>query len=227
MKIKIGGDIIADDDKWIYEWFGLDATCPKDVSDQLEKANGEPVDVYINSPGGSVFAGVEIYDALQRYQGEVRLHGIWAASAASVILCAGHSDMSPSGMVMIHNVSGTARGDYRVMDKNSEILKTANQAVCAAYVQKTGKSEEELLRLMDAETWYTAQQAVELGLVDEVFQAQPRQMSATTPGGLPYEVIEKIRATVKNPFSDKPAVDKVLAARLKMKLLELKGDSVL
>ena len=80
---------------------------------------------------------------------------------------------------------------------------------------------------MDAETWYTAQQAVELGLVDEVFQTQPRQMSATTPGGLPYEVIEKIRATVKNPFSDKPAVDKVLAARLKMKLLELKGDSVL
>lgn len=227
MKIKIGGDIVADDDKWIYEWIGLDATCPKDISDQLEKANGEPVDVYINSPGGSVFAGVEIYDALQRYQGEVRLHGIWAASAASVILCAGHSDMSPSGMVMIHNVSGTARGDYRVMDKNSEILKMANRAVCAAYVQKTGKSEDELLKLMDAETWYTAQQAVEIGLVDEIFQAQPRQVAAAAPGGLPYEVIEKIRATVKNPFSEKPDADKVLAARLRIQLLELKGVSAL
>lgn len=224
MKVEIRGDIIPNEDKWIYEWFGLEATCPKDIKDLVDKANGEPLEVFINSGGGDVFSGVEIYDMLQRYAGKVTLHNIWAASAASVILCAGRNDTTPTGMVMIHNVSGGARGDYHVMDKTSDVLQTANKAVAAAYVAKTGKSEQEILDLMDKETWLTAQQAVDMGLIDEVYQA-PIKMVASAGCSIPQEVIDKIRNTVPNPFKGNAGVDNKTLTQARLNFMKLKGVS--
>ena len=65
MKIDIKGTIVQNDDKWLYDWFGMESTCPKDVISAIEQTKEEGLDVYINSPGGSVFAGSEIYSALQ------------------------------------------------------------------------------------------------------------------------------------------------------------------
>lgn len=167
MKIDIKGVIVANDDKWVYDWFDMDAVAPREVLTALDRAPNERADVYINSPGGSVFAGGEIYDALRAHPGGVQIHVTGhAASAASMIMCAGPCDISPTALVMIHNVSGGAQGDYHEMDATSETLKKANQAVAAAYRHKTGKSEKELLALMDKETWMTAQEAIEAGFAD-------------------------------------------------------------
>ena len=167
MKIDIKGVIVANDDKWVYDWFDMDAVAPREVLTALDRAPNERADVYINSPGGSVFAGSEIYDALRAHPGGVQIHVTGhAASAASMIMCAGPCDISPTALVMIHNVSGGAQGDYHEMDATSETLKKANQAVAAAYRHKTGKSEKELLALMDKETWMTAQEAIEAGFAD-------------------------------------------------------------
>lgn len=223
MKIDIKGVIVANDDKWVYDWFDMDAVAPREVLTALDRAPNERADVYINSPGGSVFAGGEIYDALRAHPGGVQIHVTGhAASAASMIMCAGPCDISPTALVMIHNVSGGAQGDYHEMDATSETLKKANQAVAAAYRHKTGKSEKELLALMDKETWMTAQEAIEAGFADRLTEsARPLPLTASFSGMLPQAVIDKLRAErAKHP--PMTAQDK---ARAELELLTLGGKT--
>ncbi len=169
MEINIKGTIIPNDDKPFYDYYGVQNTCPDDVKRALDTANGSDVDIYINSGGGEIFSATEIYSAIRSYKGTVKMHvtGL-AASAASVIMCAAECDISPTSMVMIHNVSTSASGDFRAFRHESEVLRKSDKAVCQAYVDKTGKSEDELLALMDKETWLTAKEAVELGLCDKL-----------------------------------------------------------
>lgn len=227
--MNIKGPIVSNSDAWIYEWFGIEATSPNSVNKVLEKANGEDIEVEINSGGGSVFAGSEIYTSLKSYKGNVtvKIVGL-AASAASVIAMAGKKIMmSPTAQMMIHNVSSWASGDYRDMEHTAEVLKSANNTIANAYRLKTGKTQEELLSLMDDETWMTAEKAKELGFIDEIMFEDGIQLVANTDfsGMLPPEVINKIRNTVKNPLNSQQDEEKetdILMA--KFNYLKLKGD---
>ena len=183
-KIGIKGTIVADDDKWIYEYFGIAATCPKDKHSAIMDANGEDLDVEINSGGGDVVAGNEIYTALRMYRGKVSIiiSGM-AASAASYIATARHCEISPVGIFMIHNASGGARGDYHAMDKESEILQAVNRAIATAYMDKTKMKLDDLLNLMDSETWLTAEEALNYGFVDAVIENQEDAKEAAAKGG--------------------------------------------
>ena len=174
MEIDVRGDIIGNDDKWIYDWLEWDSTCPDDVKSALQTMPaGEKLIVNINSGGGSVMAGQEIYSLLHgRKDVEIHIQSL-AGSAASVIAMANTCKMSPVATIMIHNVSMSgASGDYHDMQKNAEILKTMNSALAEAYVAKTGKTKDEILKMMDKETWITASQALEMGFIDEVEELQ-------------------------------------------------------
>ena len=166
MKLKVKGDIIPNDYKFIYDWIGWEHCCPSDAETAVDAcADGETLEVEISSGGGYVHAGAEIYTAIRGYRkGDVRIAvtGL-AASAASVIAMAGYCEMSPAALMMIHNVSCSASGDYRDMEQAAEILRENNDALITAYAAKTGRSHDELQRLMDAETWMSANRAVELG----------------------------------------------------------------
>ena len=125
-KIEVKGTIVGNADKWIYEWFGMDATCPKDVNAAISEANGEPLLVEINSGGGDVFAGSEIYTALKAYAGTVEINIVGlAASAASVIAQAGHSRISPpcvsSKMQRQRNRVLSGRLSYKSADRRSNL----------------------------------------------------------------------------------------------------------
>lgn len=224
MRIDVKGTIVPNDDKWIYEWFEMDATCPNDVNKLIDQANGEPLEVYINSGGGDIFAGSEIYSALRSYKGEVNIHVVGiAASAASVIACAGKSDISPTAMFMVHNVSGRAQGDHHVMDKSSDVLKKADKAIAAAYMAKTSMSEAEALAMMDQETWFTAQQAVDKGLIDKIAESQNLKLVAAYQTPLiPQTVIDKVRNIVKNPLNEAGILTPE-KAQAKLNLLKLGG----
>lgn len=168
-RIDIKGDIVVNEYQEFYDWFGWECTCPKSVQEIIDATpDGETIDVYINSPGGHVTAGQEIYSLL-RQDKRVRIHiqGM-ACSSASIIAMAGHSDMSPVAMLMVHNVSGGASGDFHEMEKAQRELKSMNEALAGAYADKTGMDMQKLLQLMDRETWLTANQCVELGFVDEI-----------------------------------------------------------
>lgn len=174
MEIDVRGDIISNDDKWIYDWMDWDSTCPDDIRNAIASLQpGETLTVNINSGGGSVMAGQEIYSILAgRSDVEINIQSL-AGSAASVIAMANTCKMSPVATIMIHNVSMSgASGDYHDMQKNAEILKTMNSALAEAYIAKTGKTKDEILKMMDKETWITASQALEMGFIDEVEELQ-------------------------------------------------------
>jgi ATP-dependent Clp protease protease subunit len=225
LRIDVKGTIVPNDDKWIYEWLEYDATCPNDVIKAIDQANGEPLEVYINSGGGDIFAGSEIYSALRSYKGEVNIHVVgFAASAASVIACAGKSDITPTAMFMVHNVSSVAQGDYHVMDKSSEVLQAANKSVAAAYMAKTDMSETEALAMMDKETWLTAQQAVDKKLIDKMAENQNLKLVASYQTPLiPQSVIDKVRNIVKNPLGNQAGILTREKAQVKLNLLKLGG----
>lgn len=215
MKIDVKGAIVPSDEGWIYDYFGMECTYPKKINKAILDAKGEDLDVEINSGGGDVFAGSEIYNALRTYTGNVRIHVVGlAASAASVIMCAGHSDASPTAQIMVHNVSMYTCGDHNDMDHAADILRTADRSIAAAYVAKTGMTEAEALKLMNKETWLTAQDAVDIGLIDEITnyaqETEPVRLAASAEGLLPRDVINKMSKE---------------RLQLQMDLLKMKGES--
>lgn len=194
--IDIKGPIITNDDKWIYDWFGVASCCPADVRLQLDDAaDDEGVQVVINSSGGDIFAASEIYDMLAESEATIKV--VFAASAASYIACACKSEIVPTGMLMIHNVSSYAAGDYNDMAHESGVLLKASKAVATAYRLKTGMTEDELIGLMDKETWLTADEAVEKGFIDKVteYAEKPKEvkLAASLNGLIPDTIIKQMR----------------------------------
>jgi ATP-dependent Clp endopeptidase proteolytic subunit ClpP len=225
-RIDVKGQIIESGNEWVYDWLGLESTSPKKIIKALQEAGGEDVEIYINSPGGSIFAGSEIYTELRNYSGKkiIKITGI-AASAASVIAQAGECEISPTGMFMIHNVKTSASGDYRDMDNTGDALRAANQSIMNAYIDKTGMDAEILQDLMDRETYLSAQQAVDHGFVDKIMFADNAIPMQNAFGGIPPETIAKLRNMIKDPGQKTPdfLIHKA-QAELRLKLLNLKGD---
>ena len=230
-KIDVNGDIITDEEKWIYDYLEWPSTCPKDITDALQDAEGDSVEVTINSCGGNVIAGSEIYTKLMNYDGEVNINVIYAASAASVISMAGKSKISPTGLFMIHNVSCASSGDYRDMDHTSDVLKAANKAVASAYRDKTGMTEKELLKMMDNETWLSADEAVEKGFIDEKMfsKKEPIAMyNSVSTHMINRDKLQKLKDKLQNEPKEKKEPENkekdILLAQLE--ILKLKGETL-
>ncbi|MBC3901535.1 Clp protease ClpP [Acetobacterium malicum] len=168
VEIEVRGTIVPDGDKWIYDYFEQPCTTAADIRNKIRSANGDVLEVSVNSPGGDIFVASEIYTALKNYNNvKIKVTGL-AASAASVIAMAGYCEMSPTAQMMVHNVWTCQSGDYRDMDSASESLKKANRSIANAYCVKSGMAMDAALKMMDDTTWMTAQDAKALGLVDKV-----------------------------------------------------------
>ncbi len=208
MKIKIKGVIVSNDYKWIYDWFGMDSVCPNDIEAQMDEANGEDLEFEINSPGGDVYAGSEIYTAIKGYAGNTtgKIVGIAASAASVAAMGIKKLLISPTAQIMMHNVSSWAAGDYRDLEHEAKVIKNYNVSIANAYLLKTGMKQEELLDLMNDETWFNAQQALEHKLVDEIMFDEGMQLSASINSFmLPKEVIDKVRNLIKgNPANVDP-----------------------
>ena len=166
-----GGD--ESDYAWLYDWYEMEYTCPANVKDILNALeDGEDVTVIINSGGGDVVSGQEIYSILKGVKNHVTVDvQSMAASAASMIAMAGDTvRMSPVALLMIHNASTCTSGDYRDMQHTAEVLQTVNAAIMEAYSRKTNLTYDELKDMMDRETWLTANQCVEKGFADEIIK---------------------------------------------------------
>ena len=149
--------------------FWGDEVTPRMFRDELEADEGD-ITVWINSPGGNVFAAAEIYTMLCEYKGRVtvKIDAI-AASAASVIAMAGERVlMSPVAMLMIHDPMTIAMGNTKDMEKAISILNEVKETIINAYQKKTGLSRGKISQLMENESWMNARKAVELGFADAV-----------------------------------------------------------
>lgn len=156
-------------------WWGDEVT-PDLFREELKQHAGD-LTVVINSPGGDVFAGLAIYNALVNHNGNVtvRVDGL-AASIASVIAMAGDKIiMSPGSMIMIHRPSVYAAGTVDDMEKAKDVLLKIEEGITPIYAKRTGLSDEKITELLEAETWMLADKAVELGFADEVSEAPEKQ----------------------------------------------------
>ena len=149
--------------------FWGDEITPQMFRSELEAEEGD-VTVWINSPGGNVFAAAEIFTMLCDHNGSitVKIDAI-AASAASVVAMAGdHVLMSPVAMLMIHDPTTIAQGNAKDMEKAISTLNEVKASIINAYQRKTGLSRNKISQLMENETWMNAKKAVELGFADEI-----------------------------------------------------------
>ena len=157
------------------ESFWGDEITPQDFRDELYAEDGD-ITLWINSPGGNVFAAAEIYTMIRDYPHNVtvRIASI-AASAASVIAMAGNTvEMSPTGLIMIHDPSTIAMGNAKDMEKAIATLNEVKESIINAYAAKTGLSRSKISKLMSDETWINAKKAVELGFADVIlFDEKP------------------------------------------------------
>lgn len=163
-------------------WLGDEVT-PKQFKAELFNSDGD-ITIWINSPGGDVFAASQIYNMLMDYKGKVtvKIDGI-AASAASVIAMSGNEvQMSPVAMLMVHNPATFAFGDTVEMAKAIAMLDEVKESIINAYEIKTGLSRSKLARFMDAESWFNANKAVELGFADSIMFQNEDEKEPTNEG---------------------------------------------
>lgn len=191
-QISLRGPIVSDADKWIYDYFEMVCTTPGAFLAELEAANGDDVEILINSVGGYVTQAAEIYEAIRSYKGKVTGKVIGqACSCASFIACAMYCEISPIGEIFIHNCSGGVEGDYRAMQQARDALMQTNDNIILAYQEKTGLSKEKLQKMMDNNTTLSAREAVNLGFVDKISEnsnydamTDERGMVAAVSGGM-------------------------------------------
>lgn len=155
----------------LYNEIGFFGTSAADFVDQLDSIDGS-IDLYINSPGGEIFDGLAIYNQLLRHPDvAVYIDGI-AASAASFIAMAaspGKLGMARTAKMMIHNGQAFAAGDAAELRKMALVLEAETANIASIYAERTGRSPQDFLMMMDSETWLDAQQACTEGLADYVY----------------------------------------------------------
>ena len=181
-------------------WFGDEVT-PKLFRADLDKCQGD-ISVWINSPGGDVFAAAQIYNMLMDYPHNVtvKIDGL-AASAASVIAMAGTEvQMSPVAMMMIHNPMTVAIGDSAEMQRAIAMLDEVKESIMNAYEIKTGLSRTKISHLMDAESWFNAKKAVELGFADKILFSDVAEEAGEDK---PLEAVMFSRKAVTNSLLSK------------------------
>lgn len=213
--VTVNGDIICNDMKWIYDWLEYESCCPADVKNVIAELTdeNEELKVIINSPGGDVQAGQEIYSILKDIKNPVTINvQSMAASAASMIAMAGDTvKMSPVALLMIHNASTCTSGDYRDMQHTADVLQTVNTAIMQAYIAKTGKTEDELKDMMDRETWLTANQCIEHGFADEIIKDEKQSIITNAMIGR-LSVTDEMIAKVKAEKAARDAADAAVEA---------------
>ncbi|MBA3588295.1 head maturation protease, ClpP-related [Methylibium sp.] len=145
------------------------------VIDAIAQAGDAKVlNVHINSPGGDVFEGRAIMAALSRFEGKTVAHidSLCASAATSIALACSEVEMSEGAFFMIHNASGLVWGDKSAMRDTADLLEKIEGAIVNDYTNKTGKDAEQVVAWMDAETWFTAAEAMEHGFVDRLAPAK-------------------------------------------------------
>lgn len=209
-RLYIDGEITGGEDSYDW-WTGAECKGAQSFRHELD-ALGD-VDVYINSPGGDVFAGATMYSLLAAHPGRVRVYimGI-AASAASVVAMAGDEVyISPVGYLMIHDPWSVIAGNARQLEKEAQVLREIGEGVLSAYEKKTGLSRDELREMLAAETYMNAQAAIEKGFCDGLWEdaAEAPAAKATNPAAVmrgqsyaPAAYMARLRAPV--PENEQP-----------------------
>lgn len=140
------------------------------VIEAINNINADTLNIRINSPGGDVFEARAIKSALRNFGGKkiAYIDGLCASAATSIALECDEIIMASDGFFMIHNAHALTYGDKNRLLEMVALLEKFEQAIVKEYTEKSGKSESEIVNMMNAETWMTATEALENGFVDSI-----------------------------------------------------------
>lgn len=149
----------------IGESYWWDSTSATDVDSALKEAGNNDLVIHLNSPGGSAFDGIAIYNRLKAHKGKVIIHvDGWACSAASIIaMAADELVMGAGAMMMIHEASTIVWGSKTLMRKEADMLEKLEDGIVDIYMTRANAEREEIRDMVDKETWFSANEAVEFG----------------------------------------------------------------
>lgn len=167
--INIYGDITS------WEWFESDVSSYT-LSKEIEHLDVDTLNVYLNSYGGEVGEGLAIYNSLKRHKAKIVTHcDGFAASIASVIFMAGDERiMSNASLLFIHNAWTYAGGNANELRKQADDLEVITQASINTYMEKVNITEEDLKAMLDAETWISPQDAIDMGFATSIVSDQSK-----------------------------------------------------
>lgn len=229
--IQMKGEVIPDDYSDVYDFLNYKYFSPKSVTDALTEANGEDITLEINSPGGYIDAGSEIYTELMEYPGTVNAKIVgYACSAASwIALAADHVAMSPTAQMMIHRASGGAIGNSSDMKSEYNALDQMDKSFVDLYAKRTGKSPNEIYQMMVDTTWMNAKTAVENGFADEVMfeNKEPALVNADGSLSVKPEMINKIKNLLHQDIKKTNDVSKPIENKEKQPKKSKKNDLAL
>lgn len=165
-------------DVLVYDYIGSydGEISAKQIKDALDKANGRPVNLHIDSGGGDVFEAFAMCSNIQRYEGKVTAYveGLAASAASYLAVVCDEVIMNDYAYLMIHRASAIAWGNALVMEDTAERLRNIDKTLAGIYEKRSGLTLDEVLAYMDAETWFTAAEALEVGLATEVVETEQR-----------------------------------------------------
>jgi len=173
VELRIEGEIISDDDAWIYEWYGIPAASPNAFRTELAKYSGKNIKVWIDSFGGDVFAGIGMFNALKEHKGKVTtIADGKVISAATLPYSAGSErSVTPGSMIMIHNPSTFSWGEAKDMLHTADVLAEVKESIINVYRTKANRSHNKISEMMDNETWMSAKTAIAEGFADKILYA--------------------------------------------------------
>lgn len=156
-----------------YDYWTGEGMTAKIVSSVLNKAGGDDVTVNINSPGGDFFEGLAIYNMLKEYDGDVTVNIVgMAASAASVIAMAGTTvKIAEAGFLMIHNSWHVCVGNKHDMQERADTLAKFDESMVGVYSKNSTVDSDEIIQMMDDETWISGKDAVEMGFASQLLDS--------------------------------------------------------
>jgi ATP-dependent Clp protease protease subunit len=168
-KTKTEGELLLYGDLSSVSWYE-DSITPKEFKKDLDALGDiDILNIYVNSPGGDVFAAQAMVSMLKRHKAEKNIYvdGLMA-SAATFFVDVGKVFMPSNAMMMIHNPMGLFVGNANDARKFADDLDKVRESMLAIYREKTGMKDNEIIPLLDAETWMTAEEAINYGFADEV-----------------------------------------------------------
>ena len=151
--------------------FWSDGISSADLTEYLDTRKGKTARLAINSPGGSYFEAAAMVSILADHDGdvEVNVRGMCASAATMLLAAGGSRSISPYGMVMIHRSWSWSAGNCTKMRKEADVLEKIDNNMAAILSKIMSKDKAEVLELLEAETWYSAEESVEAGLTQEVY----------------------------------------------------------
>jgi ATP-dependent Clp endopeptidase proteolytic subunit ClpP len=209
-----------------YEWDESDTTASSFKKELDELGDVSTINLYVNSPGGSVFEGITIHNMLKRHKAKVNAHvDALAASIASVIIMAADKiHMPKNSMLMIHNPWTIAIGNASDFRKQADDLDRIGNSSKQSYLQKAGEklSDEKLQEMLDAETWLSADEAYEYGLCDVVLESNDMAASISDKyleryKNVPSQLIEQKQIISATEMAERKKIAEQAESNIKLR----------